>query len=162
MEVPTFVTVHLCPAIGVLLCNLMWLAPMSQIRHALKSENLGEMNNTPFFVTILNCIGWVIYSVLQRDFYIFFANAPGIILGFYYALESMLIGINNKNNNKNILNPQLCVQLIVGISSWWLAISLIIGLIIPNYEQVVVTMIGIICDVITISYYAVSTTDIFD
>lgn len=36
-----------------------------------------------------NCCGWIIYSYILQNFFIFFANAPGFVLSVYYSLSAV-------------------------------------------------------------------------
>lgn len=34
----------------------------------------------------INCASWVFYALLLVDYYIYFGNLPGVLLGTYYVL----------------------------------------------------------------------------
>jgi solute carrier family 50 protein (sugar transporter) len=42
-------------------------------------------------VTVLNCIGWMIYGCQKRDWYLFWANLPGLLLGLYYSVTCLTL-----------------------------------------------------------------------
>jgi solute carrier family 50 (sugar transporter) len=70
---------------------IMWLSPLKAILLARKSRQLGDLNPIPFVVTVFNCIAWVIYANMMRDYFMFWANAPGLVLGLFYSLTCMSV-----------------------------------------------------------------------
>lgn len=44
-----------------------------------------------FFAAYLNCIAYVTYSVLLKDYFIWFSNMPGLCLAVFYALMAITI-----------------------------------------------------------------------
>jgi solute carrier family 50 protein (sugar transporter) len=67
----------------------MWLAPLRSIQQAVEAGRLGTLNPLPWAFMLGNCCGWVTYSILKRDFFIFFANIFGLILSVYYNLAAV-------------------------------------------------------------------------
>ena len=49
---------------------------------------LGPLNPTPWAVMTGNCIGWVTYSYLINNLFVFFANAPGLILSVWLNMAA--------------------------------------------------------------------------
>ena len=49
---------------------------------------LGHINPTPWAVMTGNCIGWLIYSYLINNLFLFFANAPGLILSVWLNMAA--------------------------------------------------------------------------
>ena len=49
---------------------------------------LGHLNPTPWAVMTGNCIGWLIYSYLINNLFLFFANAPGLILSVWLNMAA--------------------------------------------------------------------------
>jgi len=77
---------HLCPLLGVITANVMFFAPFKDVRKAVANGNLGDLNPTPWAFMIGNCLGWVTYSFLIKNFYVFFGNCPGFLLSVYFNL----------------------------------------------------------------------------
>lgn len=44
----------------------------------MKRGSLGSLNPTPWAFMTGNCIGWIAYSFVTLDLFVFFANAPGV------------------------------------------------------------------------------------
>ena len=49
---------------------------------------LGHLNPTPWAVMTGNCIGWLTYSYLINNLFLFFANAPGLILSVWLNMAA--------------------------------------------------------------------------
>ena len=82
----TVVLNHVCPALGVLLGNSMWLAPLRAVGDAVDRGRLGSLNPAPWVAMAGNCIGWVLYSYLTEDLYVLAGNLPGVVLGLHFNL----------------------------------------------------------------------------
>jgi len=58
------------------------------VREAVRKGTLGPLNPTPWAVITGNCIGWVTYSYLINNLFVFFANAPGLILSVWLNMAA--------------------------------------------------------------------------
>ena len=58
------------------------------MREAVRKGTLGPLNPTPWAVMTGNCIGWVTYSYLINNLFVFFANAPGLILSVWLNMAA--------------------------------------------------------------------------
>jgi solute carrier family 50 (sugar transporter) len=84
LDPSTILLEYVCPAMGTILANLMFSAPYKDIQIAIQQRGqLGDLNPTPWAFMLGNCCGWVTYSFLQQNYWIFFANAPGFVLSVY-------------------------------------------------------------------------------
>ena len=77
-----------CPAFGTILANLMFSAPYKDAKNAVNRGFLGDLNPTPWAFMLGNCCGWVTYGILNRNLWIFFANAPGFVLSVWLNLAA--------------------------------------------------------------------------
>lgn len=158
-----WVTGHLCPAIGVFLCLCMWIAPWPSMKNAIRSRKMGPTNPIPQLVMFSNSLGWVMYSVMVRDFYLFWSVAPGLVLGLLYSLFSIVLLFANSTGEigakeaNRYISAENCIYSLVGIVFFWLLISLIVGIAVPTENfSTSVFFVGILCSINTISYHAVS------
>lgn len=62
------------------------IAPFRDVREAVKRGSLGDLNPTPWSFMLGNCLGWVMYSYILHNLFIFFANAPGFVLSVYFNM----------------------------------------------------------------------------
>ena len=77
---------YVCPSLGLLIGNFMFSAPFRDLKIAIERGHLGDLNPTPWAFMFGNCFGWVIYSILQRDLWLFFGNCPALILSVWLNL----------------------------------------------------------------------------
>jgi solute carrier family 50 protein (sugar transporter) len=147
----SLVTSVLAPALGTVLANIMWVSPIKAILEARASDNLGNLNPIPFAVTLINCIGWTMYAVLRGDLYLFFANCYGIIISLG-CCQSALMLLSKKDASKEEHSIKEIVEKIVLCAvAFWVTIALIA--LILSGENPSQSLVGIICDVVSISYY---------
>lgn len=77
------------PTLSVIINNIMFLTPMLAVLDARKKGSLGDLNPLPFAMIVLTTIGWVYYSIMLQNYFLFFANCPGMIMGFFFSLSSI-------------------------------------------------------------------------
>ena len=80
---------YVCPALGVVLANLMFAAPARDLKAALDKGDLGSLNPAPWGFMLGNCIGWVLYAVLLKNMWVFFGNAPGLLISIWLNLGAV-------------------------------------------------------------------------
>jgi len=83
-DATAIVTGYVCPALAVFLSCSMNAAPVASVQQALEDGSLGDLNPIPWALMTGNCVGWIAYSYMTTDPFIFFANAPGFILSIWY------------------------------------------------------------------------------
>ena len=64
-------------------CNT---APVKAVQQAVIRGHLGDLNPTPWAFMLGNCLGWITYSFLLQNLFIFFANAPGFLVAIWLNL----------------------------------------------------------------------------
>lgn len=80
---------YACPGIGAIICQLMWTAPLKSVREARKNGRLGDLNPTPWAVMTGNCIAWVSYSFIIKNYFVFFGNATGFIISLWLNMNAI-------------------------------------------------------------------------
>eukprot|EP00559_Dactyliosolen_fragilissimus_P000480 CAMPEP_0184862490 /NCGR_PEP_ID=MMETSP0580-20130426/6946_1 /TAXON_ID=1118495 /ORGANISM="Dactyliosolen fragilissimus" /LENGTH=292 /DNA_ID=CAMNT_0027360381 /DNA_START=88 /DNA_END=963 /DNA_ORIENTATION=- len=83
MSVRIVLLEYVCPTLGAILGNIMFAAPVKDVRAAVKKGTLGNLNPTPWAFMTGNCAGWVAYSYLTSNLFVFFGNAPALILSLW-------------------------------------------------------------------------------
>lgn len=78
-----FLVNQFCPALGVIMANAVFAAPIKSLKSATVSASLGDLNPLPWTFMTGNCIGWVAYSFLIKNPYVLLANAPGVIVSLW-------------------------------------------------------------------------------
>ena len=80
----------MCPALGLVFANLMFLAPLRDLHHAVQSGlGLGTLNPTPFAFMLGNCFGWSVYGILLNNWFLFWANYPGFLIACWLNLGAI-------------------------------------------------------------------------
>jgi solute carrier family 50 protein (sugar transporter) len=79
---------YLCPLLGAIFANLMFAAPVHAVREAVSKGTLGHLNPTPWAIMTGNCVGWITYSYLIQNQFIFWANAPGLIISVWLNMAA--------------------------------------------------------------------------
>jgi solute carrier family 50 protein (sugar transporter) len=81
---------YVCPSLGMLVANLMFLAPMKDLQSAVSiGQGLGDLNPTPWAFMLGNCLGWTSYGVLLSNWFIFWANYPGFLIACWLNLGAV-------------------------------------------------------------------------
>ncbi len=150
--VTNIITSIVCPLLGMIIANFMWLSPMSMMLKARASRDIGSINPYPFAVTVLNCLGWLIYGCQLKDFYIFWANLPGIILGLYNCIICLTI-LAKKSKEENFSDKYLYLEnLLLFAFFFWALMAMISATAFNDKEGT--AMIGYLCCAFAIAYYA--------
>ncbi|KAL7441431.1 hypothetical protein ACHAXH_006333 [Discostella pseudostelligera] len=79
---------YVCPLLGCVVANVMFAAPLQDVRQAVRRGTLGSLNPTPWAVMTGNCTGWITYSYLIQNQFVFWANAPGFILSIWLNMAA--------------------------------------------------------------------------
>jgi solute carrier family 50 protein (sugar transporter) len=90
----------ICPALGVILANAMFFASYKDVKLAVARGSLGDLNPTPWAFMLGNCCGWVIYSFLLQNLWIFFADAPGFVLSVWLNLGAAKLQYQDHHANE--------------------------------------------------------------
>jgi solute carrier family 50 protein (sugar transporter) len=130
---------------------------MKVILQIRKSRELGTTNPLPFVVTILNCIGWVVYSALRKDIFIFLANVSGLCLGLFYTLNCMTVLVQHTKANEELNDTYRTLEgLLVFAAFFWALIGFLCAMIFNNFSDPVeqmATLVGFIGSSFAIAYY---------
>ena len=93
MAFADILTSYVAPALGMLLANTMFFSPLLAVLRVRRNENLGDLNPLPFPVILGNCCSWLVYSFLTHDWFLFFGNLPGILLGMFFVLSTTVYAL---------------------------------------------------------------------
>lgn len=80
---------YVCPTIGAILSNLAFAAPIKSLRAAVKVGKLAGLNPTPWAFMLGNTLGWLAYSFITGDLFVFFANVFGVLISIYLNIGAM-------------------------------------------------------------------------
>jgi solute carrier family 50 protein (sugar transporter) len=107
------------PTLACVINNIMWVSPLFVILEARKKNDLGTLNPIPFAVIVINCIGWVVYSIMISNYFILFANAPGLVLGMFFCMTSLQLLVKPEPCEKEKKSRVMIeIVLVVGLVIW--------------------------------------------
>mmetsp|Transcript_20332 Transcript_20332/g.33659 ORF Transcript_20332/g.33659 Transcript_20332/m.33659 type:complete len:333 (+) Transcript_20332:25-1023(+) len=121
VSVSTVILEYVCPTLGAIVANVMFSAPYNAVKNAVARGHLGDLNPTPWAFMMGNTIGWITYSILLHNYFIFFANTPGFLLSVWFNLcavklqyqshcatemRQSFVGFLESNNNKNTITAK--------------------------------------------------------
>jgi len=86
---------YLCPIAGGITANFMWTAAIRDTYKAVHTTGtLGDLNPLPWAFMFGNCFGWILYSVLLRNFFVYFANIFGLFTSIWLNLQAVKLRFN--------------------------------------------------------------------
>ncbi|CAM9901294.1 unnamed protein product [Phaeothamnion confervicola] len=83
------VTGYVVPAFGVLVANALFLAPLKSVVEVSRTKRLGTINPWPWAMILGNCFSWMVFSAVVLDYFVFWANFPGFLLGTFYTATAL-------------------------------------------------------------------------
>ena len=149
------VTSIICPLFGVFICTGMGLAPFPAVLEARKQKQLGSINPIPFAMMVNGQLGWTIYGVYKRDYWIFFSSS--IPLVFAAVLCSTAIHLlEREGHTAKEEKVRIRVEMILFASGiLWLFLTLITGIAMPvELKDQANTVIGAFCVTSSLVFYA--------
>jgi solute carrier family 50 (sugar transporter) len=142
------------PALGTVICNVMWLSPMSAILAARRKRDLETLNPIPFAVTVCNCVAWTMYSCMRRDYFIFWSNGTGLCLGLFYSLISLVL-LSRRRKDEGLLSIMLGLMLSTAI--FWCLMAMIACIVYADdtsSKEQGINFIGTLGMAFSLAYYA--------
>lgn len=90
VSVSAIILEYVCPALGTIMANLMFAAPLQDLNDAVAAgTGIGSLNPTPWAFMLGNCLGWTTYGILKQNLFIFLANAPGFLIAVWLNLGAV-------------------------------------------------------------------------
>jgi len=77
---------YVIPSLGCIISNFMFLAPATSVHKAFKEGSLGDLNPTPWACMLGTCAGWIAYSYLVQNYFIFLSNLLGFLMSLWFNL----------------------------------------------------------------------------
>lgn len=102
-----------------------------------------------------NCIIWVIYSVIIKNYFVFCANFLGVILLFGYCLTAISLLSKNYSADNASAVTHLERTLMTMITAY-VIIALVVGIVLSggDNDSVIENIVGIVALIVSIFYYA--------
>lgn len=130
--------------IGNITSMFLFLSPTPTFLRILKTRDTGEYSSVPYVCTLLNCLLWLLYGAVKSLTLVLTINGAGLILEFMYLVIFLVLATRK---------PKLsCFYMILGISSFYAIVVLVVALAVPKDTQGEV--VGSICVIIGTLMYA--------
>eukprot|EP00877_Chromochloris_zofingiensis_P005579 jgi/Chrzof1/15021/Cz09g24080.t1 len=78
---------HVAPALGCVVAFMLFASPVKAVLQVRRQRALGALNPLPMVAMWANCVGWVVYSFINRDYYVLASNVPGLLLGTFMTIS---------------------------------------------------------------------------
>jgi solute carrier family 50 protein (sugar transporter) len=157
MSSASVITDFVCPAIGVIISNFMWLSPLPAVLEVRITRSIGALNPYPFAITVLNCIGWVIYGCLIQDFFVFFSNIFGLMLGTFNTIVCLTVTAKRPGDQEFSKQYLRIEGLLIFALFFWSTLGIFAANIYGNSDDErdqAALLVGYSCSAICICYYA--------
>eukprot|EP01025_Chloroclados_australasicus_P044787 TRINITY_DN487_c1_g1_i1.p1 TRINITY_DN487_c1_g1~~TRINITY_DN487_c1_g1_i1.p1 ORF type:complete len:282 (-),score=6.68 TRINITY_DN487_c1_g1_i1:1299-2144(-) len=79
----------IAPILGVIANTVMFFAPLPAVLQVRALGEIRQLNPLPYPVIVANCVGWLIYSDIIRDPFIFAGNIIGVVLSIFYTFTTI-------------------------------------------------------------------------
>lgn len=97
------------PAVGAVTATALFIAPIPAILQILKSNRLGDFNTLPSTLITSQCVGWLFYGTLIKDYYVFLPNVIGWSTGMFCILSTFHLSTEK--------GKRLTVVLLIGLTA---------------------------------------------
>ena len=139
----------IAPLLGFLIANVMFFSGVPGFLERKRQGDLGNFNPLPYPVILANCASWIAYSLYIDDYFLFFANAPGILVGVYFTMVGYGLSPYGGKTRDAIERWTL------GLVGSLLALTLYVGLVArKESDEHKQTTIGLFCNAVLLVYYA--------
>ena len=145
------------PVMGLTLANVMFFSGVPAMLRCKRDGALGDMNPGPFPVVLANCVGWMGYSLLIHDYFLFFGNAPASMVGMYFTLVGYGLSAPDSETRR------LMERTVMGLMGATLTVVFYLGLVAEDTgasAQEKQNVMGAFCNVELLVYYAAPLTTI--
>lgn len=160
MSSTSWVVEWFCPILGTIFADTMWVVSIGAMLNARNNNNLGSLDPLPYVFALANCIIWTIYSMFIKDYFVYLANFPGVILCMFYCISCMIL-LGKENDEKSKKTLKLIEMMFMTIITIFTLLSLFVGITI-NDIKLSTTIVGSTAMGINILYYASPCNDLIN
>jgi solute carrier family 50 protein (sugar transporter) len=68
-----------------------------------RTQKIGSLNPYPFVITIVNCIGWIMYGCMTHNIFIAIANMAGLAAYMFYCMSTLLYLTKYERENIEVI-----------------------------------------------------------
>lgn len=135
---------YVAPVVGVVVANVMFSSPLAAVLHVRRTQELGDLNPLPYPVIFVNCISWLVYALLTNDWFLYFGNLPGMLLGIFFVLTTVRLA------SPQVRRAMETLQLALLFEAAVIAGGLALG---GATRNVIDFVWGLNCNIILLIYY---------
>ena len=140
----------IAPILGFLLANVMFFASVPELQKYRKMNEWGSLNSHPYPIVVCNCIGWMMYGSVIKDYWVFVSNFPGLLVSVYALMIALTLNARNEKKRKEL-------EKMVLVSCAFLSVmGFVLGVVMHGDEKEGKKRFasGIFCNVVLAIYYA--------
>jgi uncharacterized protein with PQ loop repeat len=154
-------TKHVAPIIGFVLANFMFFSTLPKIlsirleknqtkktfSHAIDSvKDVKHVPATVFVLMTANCISWMIYACVIKDYWVFMSNVPGVIVATFSMVVSY--GRDGLVDRERLIFETVLLVVVFMLC----VVGLLVGVALDDYEQRKYASGAFCCLVLTMYY----------
>jgi len=113
-----------CPTLGMIIANVMWLSSLPAVLESRRKRSIGKLNPLPYVSITHNCLGWSTYAILTHDYFLYYANIFGLVLGLIYCSTCLSILYSERKEN-SFYHVTVQNVLFGGLTIWLLVFSIV-------------------------------------
>jgi len=138
---------YIVPACGVISANLIFISPFQTVLGVRKDNVLGSLNPLPYPMIVANCLSWLCYSFVVKDWFVYFANIFGFVLGVFYTTSCRACSETSASSAK------VMDILFLGGQAFVLGGASIALIALRNDPKAAQTMMGVVCMIVLVCFY---------
>lgn len=150
-----WIQTKLCPGLGCVICNIMFLIQLQSVMEARKRKKLGTTSPYPYAILTVCQIGWTAYSYMLKDYFVFFSSALGVITGMLSCFTALHL-LERPRHSKYEELERLWVEniLLIGLG-YWIVILFFATIVINSASSQGIQLVGASAACCSILYYGV-------
>jgi solute carrier family 50 protein (sugar transporter) len=132
----------------------MALSPVKAVLDARKNKDLGELDAIPFALIMNSQLGWTLYGVMLRDYYIFLSSCFPFMFGVILCMTAIHILERRPEQKEKKIRVRLETIMLTSMMFWMTIVfitSLVMG---PDLSATATLIVGVASDVSSLVYYA--------
>jgi solute carrier family 50 protein (sugar transporter) len=141
-------TLTIAPILGFCLANFMFFSSLPELRRYRANGEWGGLNAHPYPIVVANCVGWMMYGSVIRDYWVYVSNLPGVLVSVYAVMTAISLARNEEKRRE----LEKMVLLSCALTS---AIGFVLGVVMHDEGEAKRRFAsGIFCNVVLAVYYA--------
>jgi solute carrier family 50 protein (sugar transporter) len=128
----------------------MFFASLPELQKYRKMNEWGSLNSHPYPIVVCNCIGWMMYGSVIKDYWVFVSNFPGLLVSVYALMIALTLNAQNEKKRKELEKMVLVSCAVLSIMGF------VLGVVMHGDEKEGKKRFasGIFCNVVLTIYYA--------